>query len=202
MGFCLVLFGLDPAEPEGGAGMGRELAVDDGMGWVFPLELITGSTPGFAHVVVFSIVSLSSLSLPYPSNKRQKHTMAATSFKLNNGQEIPALGYGTWQAAPGQVQAAVEFALKDGYKLVDGAYCYGNEDEVGQGLKAAFDAGVKREDVFVMTKVWASYNTRCELALDKSLKSLGLDYVDLFLVVCFTSSSLVGVGLSGWLMVE
>ncbi|KAI5463984.1 NADP-dependent oxidoreductase domain-containing protein [Mariannaea sp. PMI_226] len=108
--------------------------------------------------------------------------MAATSFKLNNGQEIPALGYGTWQAAPGQVQTAVEFALKDGYKLVDGAYCYGNEDEVGQGLKAAFDAGVKREDIFVMTKVWASYNTRCELALEKSLKSLGLDYVDLFLV--------------------
>lgn len=114
--------------------------------------------------------------------------MAATSFKLNTGQEIPALGYGTWQAAPGQVQSAVEFALKDGYKLVDGAYVYGNEDEVGQGLKAAFDAGVKREDIFVMTKVWASYNTRCELALEKSLKSLGLDYVDLFLVVRFTFS--------------
>ncbi|KAK7413554.1 H/ACA snoRNP pseudouridylase subunit [Neonectria punicea] len=108
--------------------------------------------------------------------------MAATSFKLNTGQDIPAVGFGTWQAEPGKVQTAVEYALKDGYTLVDGAYCYGNEDEVGQGLKAAFDSGVKREDVFVMTKVWATYNTRCELALDKSLKSLGLDYVDLFLV--------------------
>ncbi|KAK7432855.1 H/ACA snoRNP pseudouridylase subunit [Neonectria magnoliae] len=108
--------------------------------------------------------------------------MAATSFKLNTGQDIPAVGFGTWQAEPGKVQTAVEYALKDGYTLVDGAYCYGNEDEVGQGLKAAFESGVKREDVFVMTKVWATYNTRCELALDKSLKSLGLDYVDLFLV--------------------
>ncbi|KAH6973389.1 NADP-dependent oxidoreductase domain-containing protein [Ilyonectria sp. MPI-CAGE-AT-0026] len=108
--------------------------------------------------------------------------MAATSFKLNTGQDIPAVGFGTWQAEPGKVQTAVEYALKDGYTLVDGAYCYGNEDEVGEGLKAAFDSGVKREDVFVMTKVWATYNTRCELALDKSLKSLGLDHVDLFLV--------------------
>ncbi|KPM39290.1 D-galacturonate reductase [Neonectria ditissima] len=108
--------------------------------------------------------------------------MAATSFKLNTGQDIPAVGFGTWQAEPGKVQTAVEYALKDGYTLVDGAYCYGNEDEVGEGLKAAFDSGIKREDVFVMTKVWATYNTRCELALDKSLKSLGLDHVDLFLV--------------------
>jgi hypothetical protein len=67
--------------------------------------------------------------------------------------------------------------------MVDCAYCYGNEEEVGAGLKAAFDAGVKREDIFIVTKVWATYNTRCELALDKSLKALGLDYVDLFLVV-------------------
>lgn len=74
-------------------------------------------------------------------------------------------------------------ALRNGYKLVDGAYCYGNEDEVGEGLKEAFDAGVKREDIFVVTKVWATYNTRVGLALDKSLKSLGLDYVDLLLIV-------------------
>lgn len=90
---------------------------------------------------------------------------------------------GTWQAEPGKVKTAVSYALKAGYKLVDGAYCYNNEEEVGQGLKEAFASGVKREDVFVVTKVWATYNTRVELGLDKSLKSLGLDYVDLFLVV-------------------
>ncbi|KAM4061181.1 aldo/keto reductase family protein [Hirsutella rhossiliensis] len=108
--------------------------------------------------------------------------MAAKSFKLNTGTEMPAVGLGTWQSKPGEVQDAVSYALQAGYRLVDCAYCYGNEDEVGQGLKEAFDAGVKREHVFVMTKVWATYNTRVAEGLEKSLKSLGLDYVDLFLI--------------------
>lgn len=131
---------------------------------------------------------------------------AATSFKLNTGKDMPALGLGkhslhsmrlryprdqkiltkysgTWQSKPGEVQAAVSYALKSGYKLVDCAYVYGNEEEVGKGLKEAFDAGVKREDIYIMTKVWASYNTRVEECLDKSLKSLGVDYVDMYLVV-------------------
>ncbi|KAK3943916.1 D-galacturonate reductase [Diplogelasinospora grovesii] len=112
----------------------------------------------------------------------QNSNMADKTFKLNTGREIPALGLGTWQSEPGKVKEAVAHALKSGYRLIDCAYCYGNEDEVGQGLKEAFAAGVKREDIFVVTKVWATYNTRVELGLDKSLKSLGLDYVDLFLV--------------------
>ncbi|KAI2463015.1 Aldo/keto reductase [Annulohypoxylon bovei var. microspora] len=109
--------------------------------------------------------------------------MAPTSFKLNTGQDLPAVGFGTWQAAPGEVAAAVTYALKVGYRLIDAAYCYANEDEVGQGLKAAFEAGyAKRSDVFVMTKLWNTYSSRAELGLDKSLAALGLDYVDLFLV--------------------
>lgn len=75
------------------------------------------------------------------------------------------------------------YALKIGYKLVDCAYCYGNEEEVGQGLKEAFESGIKREDIFVVTKIWATYTTRVQLGLEKSLKNLGLDYVDLLLVV-------------------
>ncbi|CAK7219478.1 H/ACA snoRNP pseudouridylase subunit [Sporothrix curviconia] len=108
--------------------------------------------------------------------------MTDRTFTLNTGAKIPALGLGTWQSAPGEVAAAVEYAVTHGYRLVDGAYCYGNEEEVGQGLKAAFAKGIKREDVFVVSKVWATYTTRVEEGLDKSLKSLGLDYVDLFLV--------------------
>ncbi|UNI22283.1 H/ACA snoRNP pseudouridylase subunit [Purpureocillium takamizusanense] len=108
-------------------------------------------------------------------------------FTLNTGAEMPAVGFGTWQSKPGEVQAAVSYALQNGYRLVDCAYCYGNEDEVGKGLKEAFESGagaatVRREDVFVMTKAWATYNTRIEEGLDKSLKSLGLDYVDLYLI--------------------
>jgi glycerol 2-dehydrogenase (NADP+)/D-galacturonate reductase len=83
--------------------------------------------------------------------------------------------------------------VRNGYKLVDGAYCYGNEEEVGKGLKEAFDAGVKREDVFVVSKVWATYNTRVELGLDKSLQALGLDYVDLFLIVSFVLNGRLSV---------
>ncbi|EON97060.1 putative d-galacturonic acid reductase protein [Phaeoacremonium minimum UCRPA7] len=95
---------------------------------------------------------------------------------------MPAIGYGTWQGEPGKVKAGVAYALKIGYKLVDCAYCYGNEEEVGQGLKEAFESGIKREDIFVVTKIWATYTTRVELGLEKSLKNLGLDYVDLLLV--------------------
>ena len=89
---------------------------------------------------------------------------------------------GTWQSAPGEVKTAVSFALKNGYKHVDCAYCYGNEDEVGEGLKEAFASGVKREDIFITTKLWCTYHSRVEANLDISLKSLGLKYVDLYLM--------------------
>ncbi|KAI0019995.1 NADP-dependent oxidoreductase domain-containing protein [Xylariomycetidae sp. FL0641] len=109
--------------------------------------------------------------------------MAPKSFKLNTGQEMPAVGYGTWKGEPEVIANAVTHALKVGYRLIDAAYCYGNEEQVGKGLKAAFDAGYcKREEVFVMTKLWCTYSTRVAEGLDKSLAKLGLDYVDLYLV--------------------
>ncbi|PMD54148.1 Aldo/keto reductase [Hyaloscypha bicolor E] len=108
--------------------------------------------------------------------------MAATHFKLNTGAEIPALGFGTWQSPKGETKKAVAYALSVGYTHIDCAYCYGNEDEVGEGLKEAFDSGIKREDIFVTTKLWCTYHSRVEENLDKSLKSLGLDYVDLYLM--------------------
>lgn len=67
---------------------------------------------------------------------------------------IPALGLGTWQSEPGQVEKAVAHALKAGYRHIDCAYCYANEDEVGEGLKEGMKAaGLKREDIFVTTKL-------------------------------------------------
>ncbi|KAJ5171416.1 Aldo/keto reductase subgroup [Penicillium coprophilum] len=106
-----------------------------------------------------------------------------TRFKLNTGAEIPALGLGTWQSQPGEVARAVFHAIKVGYRHIDAALCYGNENEVGQGIKEAIDGGiVKREDLFVTTKLWCSYHARVEEGLEQSLKDLGLDYVDLYLM--------------------
>jgi glycerol 2-dehydrogenase (NADP+) len=102
---------------------------------------------------------------------------------LNTGATIPTMGLGTWQSPPGEVKKAVFHALSAGYRHIDAAYCYQNEAEVGEGIKEAFDKGiVKREDIFVTTKLWSTFHTRVEEGLDESLKNLGLDYVDLFLM--------------------
>ena len=101
------------------------------------------------------------------------------SLTLNSGKEMPILGLGTWQSKPGEVEKAVETALKEGYRHLDCAWIYGNEEEVGHGIKAS---GVPREEIFITTKLWGTYHRRVEENLDISLKKLGLDYVDLYLV--------------------
>ncbi|KKA28502.1 hypothetical protein TD95_002884 [Thielaviopsis punctulata] len=108
------------------------------------------------------------------------------TFRLNSGQDIPVLGYGTWQGPAAEITAGVKTALATGYRLVDCAYVYGNEEAVGKGLAEAFAEGiVRREDIFVITKVWCTYQSSKErvlLGLEKSLKALGLEYVDMLLV--------------------
>lgn len=74
-----------------------------------------------------------------------------THYKLNSGASIPAFGLGTWLAPPGQVAAAVSEALKVGYRHIDGAMCYVNEKEVGEGIK---QSGVPREEIWVTSKLW------------------------------------------------
>ncbi|WWC88488.1 uncharacterized protein L201_003399 [Kwoniella dendrophila CBS 6074] len=107
--------------------------------------------------------------------------MAASvpSFKLNTGATIPAIGLGTWQAKPGEVKAAVSHALKSGYRHIDGALCYQNEKEVGEGIK---ESGVPRSEIFLTSKVWSSYHDRVEECLDQTLSDLGTDYLDLYLI--------------------
>ncbi|KAL4927627.1 putative glycerol dehydrogenase [Aspergillus undulatus] len=110
-------------------------------------------------------------------------SLADTTYKLNTGATIPALGFGTWQSAPGEVSKAVYHALKVGYRHIDTAQCYGNETEVGEGINKALSEGlVKRSEIFVTTKLWCTYHTRVEEALNLSLSKLGLDYLDLYLV--------------------
>lgn len=70
---------------------------------------------------------------------------------MNNGQSIPSVGLGTWQAKPGEVKDAVKHALSVGYRHIDGALIYQNEEEVGQGVK---ESGVPREEIFLTSKLY------------------------------------------------
>lgn len=103
-----------------------------------------------------------------------------TYFKLNTGQKIPAIGFGTWQDADAQAKA-VEIALNDGYRHIDTARVYGTEAAVGKGIK---DSKVPKEEIFITTKLWnnAHHPDDVEKQLDASLKDLGVDHVDLWLM--------------------
>ena len=117
-----------------------------------------------------------------PEHIKHPEIMTEQYFTLNTGAQIPAVGLGTWQSDPGLVKDAVAHALKVGYKHIDAAFVYGNENEVGDGIKEALDSGVKREDIFVTSKLWNTYHRKPEECLDEGLKRLGLDYVDLYLM--------------------
>lgn len=102
------------------------------------------------------------------------------SLMLNtDGVQIPQLGFGVWQVSADDAEHAVTTALRAGYRHVDTAAAYENEEGVGRAVRAA---GVPREKVFVTTKLWNGDHERAEQAFDESLARLGLDYVDLFLI--------------------
>jgi len=103
------------------------------------------------------------------------------SLTFNNGVEIPAIGLGVFQTPPEETVAAVTAALKAGYRHIDTAAAYGNEKEVGQGIR---DSGVPREDIFIETKVWISdygYDETLH-AFEKSAAKLGVDQIDLLIL--------------------
>ncbi|KAF9766224.1 Glycerol 2-dehydrogenase (NADP(+)) [Fusarium sp. DS 682] len=111
-----------------------------------------------------------------------------TTFTLNNGVKMPGLGFGTFanEGAKGETYNAVKCALKVGYRHLDCAWFYRNEDEVGKAVRDFLDENkdVKREDIFICTKVWNHLHEPDEVkwSFENSLKNFGLDYIDLFLV--------------------
>lgn len=112
----------------------------------------------------------------------KKHTkQKSTLIKLNNGAQMPALGLGVLRSSKEETPAAVETALKSGYRLIDTAAAYLNEREVGEGIRRS---GVDRSEIFVTTKLWLThYGYESALrAFDSSLRKLGLDYLDLYLL--------------------
>lgn len=102
-------------------------------------------------------------------------------IKLNDGNTIPPIGFGTYKATEQEGIESVKQALENGYRLLDGAARYENEEAVGKGIK---ESGVSREDVFITTKVWREHlgYEETKKAFYTSLKQLGLDYIDLYLI--------------------
>lgn len=104
-----------------------------------------------------------------------------TRVRLNNDVEMPWLGYGTYKVRPEEAYRCVRDALDVGYRLIDTAAYYRNESEVGRAVR---DSGIDREEIFITTKVWNTdqgYENTLR-AFEDSLKKLGVDYVDLYLV--------------------
>lgn len=111
------------------------------------------------------------------------------TLHLNNGYEIPCVGFGTWQTPDGETAVmAVSEAIKTGYRHIDTAACYGNEVGVGQGIKKS---GIEREKLFVTSKVWNTERgyEKTIAAFEKTLSDIGLDYLDLYLIHWPASSS-------------
>lgn len=104
------------------------------------------------------------------------------TFKLSNGTGIPCIGFGTWQTPDGDVAvSSIKHALEAGYRHIDTAAAYGNEESVNRALTGS---GIKREDLFITTKLWNAdrgFDSTLR-AFDLSLQKLGLEYVDLYLI--------------------
>ncbi|PPJ50902.1 hypothetical protein CBER1_07613 [Cercospora berteroae] len=127
------------------------------------------------------------ISRPPPASKLSNGTNGhsveqepiRSHFTLNTGAKIPAVGFGTWKAAPGDAAKAVKEAFAAGYRHFDCAPLYFNEAEIGEVFKSA---PIPRSEFFVTTKLWSSDHQRVQQALDKFLQDLGLEYVDLYLM--------------------
>ncbi len=103
------------------------------------------------------------------------------TFRLSNGVEMPLLGYGVFQVSPEECERCVSDALSVGYRLIDTAQAYFNEEGVGNAWRKS---GLKREDLFLVTKVWISNNgeEKAAKSIDESLKKLQTEYIDLLLI--------------------
>ena len=101
---------------------------------------------------------------------------------LANGVKMPCIGYGTWQTPSGEVaENCVKTAIEKGYRHIDTAWVYGNEPDVGRGIK---NSGVKREEIFLTSKHWVTERgyEKTIKAVETSLKNLNVDYLDLYLI--------------------
>jgi len=123
------------------------------------------------------------MGVPPDDNRKDQELVSSKvpPIILNNGVEMPQLGFGVWQVPDAEAERAVATALEAGYRSIDTAAIYGNEEGTGKAIAAS---GVPREDIFVTTKLWNSdhgYDAALR-GFDASLDKLGLEYVDLYLI--------------------
>ncbi|KAI8843039.1 putative reductase [Chytridium lagenaria] len=123
--------------------------------------------------------------------------LSATTVKLNSGTSIPQVGLGVWQTSPNEAVDVILEALKAGYRHIDTAALYGNEAEVGEAIRRS---GIPRQEIFVTTKLWNDDHgyEKALKAFEKSLKKLGMDYVDLYLL----HAPVEGLRLESWRALE
>src|ERR1700733_5559230 len=116
-----------------------------------------------------------------PCGEARSIMIQTVELTLNNGVEMPALGFGVFQTPPDVAADAVHTALETGYRLIDTAAAYGNEREVGEAIRRS---GLPRDEVFIETKVWISdYGYEQTLhAFDKSAGKLGVERIDLLIL--------------------
>ena len=120
---------------------------------------------------------------PKENNANSSFIISEKTATLNNGIKMPILGLGTWTLSNNEAEESVYVALKTGYRLIDTAEYYGNEVGVGRGVKKSIQEGIiKREDVFITTKIMPGAYSEPEFAIEDSLKNLDVDYIDLMLI--------------------
>ena len=103
-----------------------------------------------------------------------------SKIRLNDGHAMPRLGLGVWLISSGKgCESAVRAALDAGYRHIDTAAFYGNEESVGKAIR---DSGIARDEIYLTTKLWNSDHGNPERALERSLGKLKIDYVDLYLI--------------------
>lgn len=129
--------------------------------------------------LILILLAIIIFTAPAAEARRTKHNVP--DITLNNGLTMPQLGFGTWTLKGDIAAASVQAAIRSGYRLIDTAQAYGNEQDVFRGIKAS---GIKRKDLFITTKISPDNmrNHRVRESLDKSIESLGGEYIDLVLI--------------------
>ncbi len=137
---------------------------------------------------ISAVAGISPLLAKSNSNKNSNKGAKMQTITLKNGVlkpvSMPILGYGTYQIPNSEAQRCVEDAIGVGYRLIDTAQAYANEEGIGNALKTAMKGGIKREDLFIETKLWISHTNESAAltAFEASCKKLGVDFIDLYIL--------------------